>query len=240
MNKRGLFSLLLAGSSGLLHAVPVDIARWTFETSVPTTAGPHSPEVGAGAALGFHADLSTVYSNPTGNGSNESFSANRWGVGDYWQFSLSTAGYDNINVSLDQTSSAGGPRDFKISYSTDGTTFTDFQNYSVLENGGSPNPAWSSGTVRPAYAFSFDLTSVSALDDDSSIFFRLIDRSTVSASGGVVATTGADRVDNFLVTGTVRIVSAPIPDTCLGSATFGGLVFALAFARRRLAWVRAA
>ena len=35
------------------------LATWTFETSVPTTAGPLSPEVGTGAGLGFHAGAST-------------------------------------------------------------------------------------------------------------------------------------------------------------------------------------
>jgi len=51
------------------------IATWTFETSVPTTAGPFSPEVGSGSALGYHASGSAVYSNPAGNGSLESFSS---------------------------------------------------------------------------------------------------------------------------------------------------------------------
>ena len=57
------------------------IATWTFETSVPTTAGPFSPEVGAGSAIGSHASSATVYSSPSGNGSFHSFSSTNWGVG---------------------------------------------------------------------------------------------------------------------------------------------------------------
>src|ERR1700742_1621680 len=49
------------------------IADWTFETSQPVTAGPYSPEIGAGSASGSHAGAST-YSTPAGNGSAHSYS----------------------------------------------------------------------------------------------------------------------------------------------------------------------
>ncbi|HEY2154598.1 MAG TPA: hypothetical protein VGH33_03145, partial [Isosphaeraceae bacterium] len=53
------------------------IADWTFETTLPTTAGPFAPEVGSGAASGQHASAST-YSTPVGNGSAHSFSSTAW------------------------------------------------------------------------------------------------------------------------------------------------------------------
>ncbi len=44
------------------------IANWTFETSVPATAGPHIAELGINAATaeasGFHTDVAVVVSHP--------------------------------------------------------------------------------------------------------------------------------------------------------------------------------
>src|SRR6266446_9928561 len=84
------------------------IAQWTFETSIPATAGPFAPEVGSGSASGLHAGAA-VYSSPAGNGSAHSYSANTWAVGDYWQFQTSTLGFSGIALSWDQASSSTGP-----------------------------------------------------------------------------------------------------------------------------------
>ena len=100
------------------------VANWTFETSIPTAAGPYAAEAGVNAASsfasGFHTSSATVYSNPAGNGSVESFSSNNWTTGDYYQFTTSTVGYQNITIQWDQTGSGTGPRDFGLFYSVDG------------------------------------------------------------------------------------------------------------------------
>jgi hypothetical protein len=54
----------------------------------------------------------------------------------------------------------------------------------------------------------------------------LIDKSTISASGGTVGTGGADRVDNFTVSGTA------IPDSLSGIAGLGCVFGLLAVLRR--------
>lgn len=188
------------------------IATWTFETSVPTTAGPHAAEGGANAgagspATGVHASGSVVYSNPVGNGSAESFSSNFWAVGDYWQFSTSTTGFTGIGIEFDQTSSNTGPRDFILQYSTDNVTYTQFgAQYTVLANA-APNPFWSSSTFEPVFHFNYDLSSITALDNAATVYFRLTQNSTVSANGGTVATSGTNRVDN------VNIYEVPEPAT---------------------------
>jgi hypothetical protein len=176
------------------------IADWTFEVSQPANAGSYLPEVGSGYAGGFHAGAA-VYSSPNGNGSSHSFSSNAWAVGDHYQFLVSTVGYENIHVSFDQTSSNTGPRDFRLAYSTDGSAFTDRATYSVLANG-SPYASWSSITPHSEYSFSFDLSSITALDVAPYVYFQLIDNSTTSAGGGTVGSAGTDRVDNFMVSGT--------------------------------------
>ncbi|MCI0333058.1 MAG: hypothetical protein L0228_07535, partial [Planctomycetes bacterium] len=178
---------------------PVVAAQWTFETSIPTTAGPHAPEVGTGSALGFHAGA-TTYSNPTGNGSAESFSSTNWAVGDYYQFQVSTEGYQDISLELDHTSSNTGPRDWGIFYSTTGAgTFIDTGiTYSVLANA-APNPTWNLTTHLVEHFYEFDLSSIAALDDQPTLFLRLVDMSTISANGGAVMTGGTSRVDNVTI-----------------------------------------
>jgi fibronectin-binding autotransporter adhesin len=182
------------------------IADWTFETTQPATAGPFSPETGAGSALGNHAGAST-YSTPAGNGSSHSFSSNTWSVGDYYQFEVSAQSFQNLSVSFDQTSSNTGPKNFSLEYSTDGTNFTVFNGtggtYSVQPNS-APNTAWNATTYNPLYTFSDNLSTVTALNNASTVYLRLLDNSMTSAgtAGGTVAPAGTDRVDNFVINGT--------------------------------------
>jgi hypothetical protein len=218
---------------GLASGVQADtLATWTFESTLPATAGPIAAEVGAGSALGSHASGAAVYSSPVGNGSAHSFSSNNWTVGDYYQFSVSTAGFTGINLSWDQTSSGTGPVDFKLAYSTNGSTFTDVATYQVLANA-SPNPVWNSSTASALYTKSQNLSSLTGVDNQSTVYFRLIDTSTISAGGGAVGTGGTDRIDNFTVSGTsVSAVPVPAAIWLLGSGlmSLGGL-----FRRRRIA-----
>ncbi len=171
------------------------VAEWTFETSVPETAGPHAPETGSGSAIGFHSNVAAVYSNPVGNGSAESFSSNNWLVNDYYQFQTSTLGLSDIGLIFDHTGSNTGPRDFQFQYSTNGSTFTDFGSPYMLTNDG-----WSSGGATTASTQVFDLTSIAALDNQADVYFRLLNNSTTAISSpNPVAPTGSSRVDNVTI-----------------------------------------
>jgi hypothetical protein len=72
-----------------------------------------------------------------------------------------------------------------------------------------PNPTWNAMTNSGLYSFSFDLSSITAINDAADVYLRLIDNSTTSANGGLVGGAGTNRVDNFLVTGT----AVPEPGT---------------------------
>lgn len=196
------------------------IANWTFETSAPTTAGTFAPEVGVGQASGFHSGAST-YSSPAGNGSLKSFSSNTWALGDYYQFSTSTLGSNGITVSWDQTGSNTGPKDFKLSYSTNGTSFSDFVSYSVI------NGSWSSITPVSTTSFSYDLSALTALSNQATVYFRLVDTSTTAINLGAVQTAGTGRVDNFIISGNLAsAVPVPAAAWLLGSGimALGGFV----------------
>lgn len=202
------------------------IADWTFETSVPTTSGPYAAEGGINGttsfASGSHASTSTSYSNPTGNGSSESFSATRWAIGDYWQFSSSSTGYKNIMLEWDQGSSATGPSSFELFWSADGgSTFTtagSFQMKDVVTS--SPNPTlWKSSASLSTTHYSADLSSILFLNNAANILFQLRDNSITAVNGGTVGTSGSSRIDNFVISGdTLPIAAVPEPATYLAGA----------------------
>ena len=121
-----------------------------------------------------------------------------------YQFQTSTTGSSLIGLAVDHTSSNTGPRDFKIQYSTTGVgAFIDTGvNYSVLPNA-APNPLWSNTVPAPVHTYKFNLSGISALNNQANLFLRLVNTTTVSANGQTVATGGTSRVDNVTVSNNV-------------------------------------
>jgi hypothetical protein len=206
---RYVFSAAIAGlalGSGIVDhnqaKAAIVVTDFTFETSQPAATaaniGPLAAEVGTGSAFAIHALSTTVYSSPAGNGSSHSFSSNTWSNNDYYEFDVPTTGVGAVVVSFDQTSSGTGPKNFVFQYSTDGTNFVGVSTYSPIINAAGTTgtvtvAAWNAATSQPAYNFSFDLSSVTALNNDPNAKFRLVE------DGTGVAATGTDRVDNFVV-----------------------------------------
>src|SRR5262249_55419257 len=92
--------------------------------------------------------------------------------------------------------------DFILQYSTDGTNYNNFGSYTVIPNA-DPNPTWSAtgaGSSLFTQTIGSGLTSVTALENQTAVYFRLVDNSTTSAINQTVATAATDRVDNFIVT----------------------------------------
>ena len=185
------------------------IAQWTFESSIPTTSGPISPEVGSGTGTSVHA-IPNSFSNPSGNGSAESWNSDSWAIGDYYQFQVSTAGLSNIGFAWDQTRSSAGPgqpspstNNFRLQFSTDGSSFTDVVDYLVQAL------TWNNTTPVTASQFSQSLSTYPQLDNQSTVYFRLTAIQAAQNSGG------QSRVDNIIVTG----AEIPEPATWLLLAT---------------------
>lgn len=194
MFRRLAFLLALAALAATSASLSADaalmtVAQWTYETSVPINAGPHAAEVGTGSSTGVHASGATVYSNPVGNGSGESFSSNTWAIGDYYQFQTSTVGVGGVQLSWGQTRSSTGPAGFDLQWSTNGTTFTTAMSYVV------PVLTWSSlpANFQAGSVFTANLQSVSELNDQANVYFRLLATSAGSAAAGT------NRVDDFTV-----------------------------------------
>jgi hypothetical protein len=228
-----LFALASLVVVSTLSSFGDTLAQWTFESN---TTGNYLPgtgtttsnyfaeaglQAGTAAATGLHAGAAT-YSSPTGNGSAKSLSVNTWAVGDYWQIALNTTGYSGLSLSYDQTGSSTGPRDFVLSYSLNGTSFTTIgSTYTVALN------TWTAGTPLTGFTQTYDLGSITDINDASSVYFRITDVDTTSVGGATVATGGTDRIDN------VMVFTTPVPEP--SSAVFGilGGVVGLIWWRRR-------
>lgn len=220
-------------SANALHAAV--LTQWTFETSTPANSGPHAAEIGTGTATGLHTSEATSYSHPVGNGSKESFSSDRWAAGDFYQFTFSTLGKADISLTFSQGSSASGPGSFEIFYSTGGLFSSTGITYAVFAHV-SPNTATSFGSwddIYPNsnYSYAFDLSSISALNDQATVSIRLQMIGTSNPSGGAVAATGSSRVDNVTIH---YLTSIPEPGVALILPVTG----ILAFIRRKRAVLR--
>lgn len=206
------FTLLFLGFGAVAFGQDT-IAKWTFDqvtfataasTTPSFTAGTSAADVGmqtAGSAFtGLHASASTQWSTPAGNGTPKSASANNWGVGDYFEFQFSTLNYASITLEFETYGSNTGPADFKVQYSTNGSTFNDFASntYTVINSPGS----WSaSGGPKAGYVTTMNLSSISDVNNKASVYVRLINTTTASVNGATTATGGTSRIDNFTVLG---------------------------------------
>jgi hypothetical protein len=211
------------------------LAKWTFENANASSTNNYSLDLraedgdqkGVAVASGFHDTLATVWSNPAGNGSSKSFSANNWLPNSYFQFSVNSLSKSGISISWDQVSSGTGPSNFSLSYSIGGSTnFTSFTNYSVIRaSTNSPNlqtatsgnkSSWSSSSYSVTNTtFSYDLSSITLLDNQSSLMLRLVHM------GSGIGSSGTSRIDN------VSISYVPEPSSSmlllLGAAGLIGL-----------------
>lgn len=197
-----------AGSTTVTLVVRTGIAKWNYEalgtlsTSGTFYTGP-AATVGVNASgssmSGNHVSAASSWINSGGNGSLTSLSGNNWAIGDYYQFQTSTLGFSAVYVALDQTGSNTGPRDFQLSYSLDGTNFTNFGSVYSLTNA----TAWSSTIYKPEHTRSFDLSSVAGIAGQSVVYFRTTVATNSSISGTTIGTGGTSRVDNFSVSGTL-------------------------------------
>jgi hypothetical protein len=187
------------------------VAGWTFETlNIPTspsppTTGSNSPvafaengtQQSVAEATGFHSASTTTWTTPSGNGSVKSLNSNTWSTNDYYQFRFSTLGISNVKLTFDQTRSSTGPASFKVQWSSNGTNFTDFLSYSVIQAGatGSGTASWSSTTNQSQFTTIADLSSITQINSLSNAYIRLTNISATSATGGT------NRIDNVTITG---------------------------------------
>jgi hypothetical protein len=171
--------------------------------------------VGSGSASGLHASGLTSYTTPFGNGSQHSLSADHWAIGDYWQFHVSTVGFQSIQLSMDQAASGTGATNFNLLVSTDGTTFTTaFTFLGVPQNStgfGGGGGVWNATTSFSSYTRTLNLSSFTQLNNATDVYFRLQSNITGPSTS---------MIDNFVVSG----VAVPEPGSVALIAAGGALL----------------
>ncbi|RRN77601.1 T9SS C-terminal target domain-containing protein [Pseudoxanthomonas sp. SGD-10] len=186
------------------------LATWDFEnlSSTYSSSGNNPPPADFVVADGLVASKSEFsayhtnssdWSSPAGS-PGRSISSNNWSIGDYFQFTTSTAGYADISFSFRVYSSNTGPRDFKVQYNVDNSGWNDvpssIANY-VYQSGAA---SWSTKTL--------DLSSIAELNSKTSVSFRLVCNGPISARAGTgsypadetfAAPAGTSRIDNVTI-----------------------------------------
>ena len=219
------------------HSFATVLSSWTYDTNPPadlsnSTTGPVVASDGGifpGNTTGTHASAATDWSTPAGNGTTDSYSVNTWAVGDYFQLSSSSTGYENLSLTFYTTGSGTGPKDFKIQASTDGLSFSDIGfTYAVLLNGVSPTSTWSVASgVQAAYAVSTPLPA--SLNNSAAIYLRLVNSTTTSINNGTTAAAGTNRIDTVVIEGTEIPPVVPEPTSI---ALMFGCIGLMAFRRK--------
>ncbi|MBQ9743329.1 MAG: CotH kinase family protein [Ruminococcus sp.] len=143
-------------------------------------------------------------------------SKNPWGDDPYVQVTLSTAGYENIAISLTSAGSKKCPASWQLAYSFDGETFTDVEgaSYTIALN----------DRKQPIVYFD-DLALPAEVANKDSVILRLYAVSDVTVSGGSTAddpTGGELVINNIIITGD-EITAEPVV-YIVGDADCSGLV----------------
>jgi endonuclease/exonuclease/phosphatase family metal-dependent hydrolase len=208
----------------ILFTNPVVFAQWNFNSTPPdasSSTGSTAPSIGSGTALlagGVTATFATGDTNldtattdntgwnltgfPAGTVSNKTAGA---------QFTVSTAGKQNIVISWSQRSSNTGGKYFRLQYSTDGgSSFTDYPAAVTLP------------LATIFYPFTNDLSALPGVNNNSNFVFRMVGefQSTATGSGSAAyaaanagstyaGSTGTTRFDMVTVSGTAILAASP-------------------------------
>ncbi len=164
------------------------IAEWNFpnmvddalvDISAPVNTGATISTQGGTSALGFgNAGATTRCANASG-----------WNGGlntKWWEITISTTGYNNLEISSKQYSSLTGPRDFKIQYRIGAGVWTDLP-----------------GATNIILAVNFTsgvVTSVPlpvSCNNQTAVSLRWIMTSNISVNGSSVGASGNSRIDDI-------------------------------------------
>lgn len=172
---------------------PVELVKWNF----PST--PSDAIADGGIPANLAQTISTVgtsvlsYAAGVGGTPDQSVSATGWNGGNgakWWQIGFSSVGHYGLTISSIQRSSVTGPRDFRIQYRIGaGGVWGD-----VPGGGITVGNNFTTGVVN-------GLALPSECNNEPVVFIRWVMTSNTSVNGLAVASTGTNRIDNIVVTG---------------------------------------
>jgi len=203
------------------------ITQWNFNNITPGTIGTATPSTGSGSVSLF-GGVTTPTTGSSGAGSTDTATTNlalqtttyaaQGAAARGVEFSVSTAGFTGITVSWDQRHSNTSARGVEFFYSTDGTNFSSLATFTATSG-----DTWFNNR-------SVDLSSISAVDNNSTFSFRILQRATngvnyeASSSTGTYASTGTVRFDMVTINGK-SAVPEPTSMLLLGTVFAGAAGF---------------
>ncbi len=246
MKNQKSFLLMAALSAFTYQAVKpqearaVLIAGWTFEgktllgtgnsfTGANMSTG-YIAETGSGTMYGVHTVTNSIWTHPAGNGTAVAMSAIGWTANNsFWEFSVSTLGLKDILINFDQVSSSTGPKTWTIQTKVGSGPYTSFASYNLGYNSSGGTTSWSATIVRTESQHSFNLSSLSALNNQSSVSVRLLVSGTAQYGTGTTSfpTSGSSRIDNITINAT------PVPEPATAAIMAAGAAVAASRKRKR-------
>ncbi len=193
-----IFNILLFSPQGYSEGTPgnlTTIASWDF------IEAPTSPIISAtGGAFWEHATLTnSMGSIPSYSSSDGSIFLSNWEDGahtKYWEFSLPTTGFANIEITANGRGSFTSPRDFELHYSNDGYNWhTVPLSYRQLTTEFSEPPTWSNIYIQA--------------EDVPNLLIRAVMVADISIGGSTVTNMGTSRLRDITVRGTQMSTTIP-------------------------------
>ena len=213
-----IFSTLL--SLLVHHTQAQTIAQWNFNSAVAdnsTATGITTPSVGSGTIATIGGPAASFASGAANGGSSDPATTDNTGWGlTGWpaqgtnnktagiQLAVSLVSYQNIIVSFDHRHSNTAPRHAQFQYTTDVTASTPLWVDFAID-GATGGDAW--------FARSYNLTSVSALNNNPNAAFRIVAAFDPAATGYAASNTGS----NYATGGTWRFDMVTVAGTSMGA-----------------------
>jgi len=188
-----LFAALLLGA--VMTNAQVIIVKWTFPT------GTSSDSIADGGipvnlTKAIHTEGGTSAIDFTKNGATtKSGQATGWDNGSglkCWVVKLNTQNYDNLKLSSKMQSGGNnpGPRDYKVQYKVgDAGTWTDVPGSTII-TANDWTTGWLDSIAMPA-----------ACNNQATLYLRWIMTTNTNSSGGTVASSGINKIDDIYVSG---------------------------------------
>ncbi|MFD0676265.1 MULTISPECIES: S-layer homology domain-containing protein [unclassified Paenibacillus] len=172
-----------------VFAAPEIVAGWTFSAAATNP-------VAIAATSGTNANLTNALFTVSGargvsyTASDATVYTSGWQtVGGYWQAQLSTKGYSELTLTSKHYGTGTAPKDFKIQYSTDGTTFYDVPNGSYVNT--------ATITAGPD-----NLALPIEVNDKPTVFIRWLNYTTNPISSGTATGSGGNsRIAGIVING---------------------------------------
>jgi hypothetical protein len=179
-------------ASGFLLSQTI-LVGWDFEDQNSTadfgTDGTGNTPNNLGQTISPNTGATVTYETGTPG---LAFTTENWAQGRFLAFTVNTSNFTGLNVTFDIRSNHNrGPRDFKLSYSTDGTTFIDAGTFTLTTNFAGKDISLPVGAAQ-----------------QSTVTIRLECTSNISVNGSTIQSNRTLSIDNLQV---ISALDTPLP-----------------------------